>query len=170
MDWATAAGRWAIEVLRGGWIAHLRPWVEVLSAAAAPVAALIGAYVAYQQWRTNRQRLRIELYDRRVAVFRGVREQVFAIGRLGRVGPDVLPEIVKACAEADFLFDPRLVTYLDQIYKRAIRMWALHAELEGLPAGEPRSKIVHEHAELEKWMAEQPTEMSGRFRKYLRVD
>jgi hypothetical protein len=147
-----------------------RWWVEVLSAATAPVTAAIATYIAYQQWRTNRQRLRLELYDRRAAVLRAVREHLSRIQQNAHVEGDSLAAFVKAAAEADFLFDRPLVQYLDEIYKKSIHMCSLHEQLEGIPVGPERNKVVKEHWDLILWMSGQLPILIDRFRKYLRVN
>lgn len=146
-----------------------RWWVEVLSAATAPVTAGIATYIAYQQWRTNRQRLRLELYERRASVLRAAREHLSRIQQKARVEGDTLAAFVKAVSEADFLFDRKLVDYLDQIYKKSLHMWSLHEQLEGVPVGPERTTLVGEHHDLILLMINQTPVLIERFQKYLRV-
>ena len=72
-----------------------RWWIELLSAAIAPVTACIAVLVAYQQWRTNRDRLRVELYDRRVTVLKAVRQYLSEVTALGRVPDNGLSDLVR---------------------------------------------------------------------------
>jgi hypothetical protein len=146
-----------------------RSWVEILSAATAPVTAAIATYIAYQQWRTNRQRLRLEQYDRRVGVLRAAREHLSGIKQNAKVEEDSLVAFVKAMAEADFLFDHRLVSYLDEIYKKSVHMRRLQEQLKGIPAGPERDKIVQEDGDVLMWLGNQTPVLNERFSKYLRV-
>jgi len=47
-------------------------WIYVFNALLTPVIAGVVAYIAYQQHKTNRDRLRLDLYDRRLKVFEGL--------------------------------------------------------------------------------------------------
>lgn len=43
-------------------------WIQIFKALLTPVVAILGVYIAYQQWRTNRTRLKHELFDRRYSM------------------------------------------------------------------------------------------------------
>ena len=47
--------------------------VPVLSALLTPTIAIITTYIAYEQWRTNRNKLKLDLFDRRFAVYDAMR-------------------------------------------------------------------------------------------------
>jgi hypothetical protein len=143
--------------------------VDVLSAAVAPVTACIAAYIAYQQWLINRTKLRLDLYDRRVTVLRAVKEFLSAIAVAGAVKGEALSNYVRAVAEADFLFDKRLRTYLDEIYKKSVRMLTLKMELGDMPFGPDRTARVKEEMDLLKWMAEQGGALNEEFKRYLSI-
>jgi hypothetical protein len=51
-------------------------WVPIASACLTPVIAIAVFVVALQQWRTNRQQYRLALFDKRMAVFDGVRKLI----------------------------------------------------------------------------------------------
>jgi hypothetical protein len=51
----------------------LPPWVQILQALATPVIAIVGAWVALEQMKIARVKLRHDLYDRRYAVFQSAR-------------------------------------------------------------------------------------------------
>ena len=48
--------------------------VEISKALLTPVIAVVATYIAYQQWQTNRQKLNLERYDRRLHVYEEVRK------------------------------------------------------------------------------------------------
>jgi len=43
-------------------------WVTVLSAMLTPAVALSVAFIAYRQWRTAQNRLKLDLFDRCLAI------------------------------------------------------------------------------------------------------
>jgi hypothetical protein len=60
-------------------------WVEVLSALLAPAIALLAAVIAWAQWRTARDRVKLDLFDRRMAAYERLRGAVVPINASGRV-------------------------------------------------------------------------------------
>jgi len=61
-------------------------WVDFLSALLTPVNAIMLLHIAYQQYRINKQRLQLderrfkhEVYERRLAVFRGLMEFISTV-------------------------------------------------------------------------------------------
>jgi hypothetical protein len=49
-------------------------WIDVLSALLTPTIAILGIYIAYQQWRTNKNRLKLELFDKRYEIFTNIKK------------------------------------------------------------------------------------------------
>ena len=96
-------------------------WIISLSALTAPVTAAITTYVAVAQWRVNRNRLRIEAYDRRVAVVRSVLNLIREISVTAEPKLDSLKTISDA-GIADFLFSKRDAAYLLTIRKKAMEV------------------------------------------------
>jgi hypothetical protein len=45
-------------------------WVNLLSALLTPTIAMLGIYIAYQQWSVNRANLREKLFERRFQIFK----------------------------------------------------------------------------------------------------
>lgn len=93
--------------------------LELLKAAPITIVGVITAYIAWQQWRTSRQRLQFDLYDRRLRVYEAVQE---LIAKASGLQSEDLVEFRRATSEADFLFGelPNPVSsYLDELVKRA---------------------------------------------------
>jgi hypothetical protein len=148
-----------------------KPYVDLFAALLTPTIGITTAWIAIQQYRLAKERMRRELYDRRLAVYRGVIEVLSAGLIWGCVRGEELAMWAKATAEKGFLFDARLCQYLEEIRKRAVEAWALNLQLNGgqLPAGDRRAEIAGKHGDALQWLSEQLPEMQNRFAKYLRV-
>ena len=147
--------------------------IDIFSALLTPVIAIILVYIAYQQYQTNRVRLKHELYERRVAVFRGVLSHLSAVLRWTRVKDEDLVELIKTSSEKEFLFDKDVCEYIEGVYQKSVKLWytgnQLHDRPDPIPPSEERTALARENSELIKWMTDQIPELRNKFSKYLRL-
>ena len=108
--------------------------------------AVFAAYIAYQQFRLQREKFKLDLFEKRFQVFAASRKLLSIILQDARLELKDLFEYRGAVAEAAFLFGEDITTYLREIDKKALRMHSLHDKLKGISPGEERSKIVEESA------------------------
>ena len=147
--------------------------IEILQALLTPVIALTTTYIAWQQWRTNRQKLNLEKYDRRLHVYSEVMKIFQITIRDARASPDDLLRFRTSVSEADFLFGSEIPKYIDEIYKRGINLWHWSRKYKDLtqetPDGYDHQRVVDEmHKELE-WFSEQFEPAKKKFKKYLNI-
>ena len=125
------------------------------------------AYVAWQQWQIARNRLRLDLFDRRYKIYDATRKFLATIIREARFEDQQLFEFGAATADAEFLFDSPVVDYLSEIRKRAVNLRTHQKVYEHMPVADERSRHVRaEHDEL-VWLTEQITAMTRVFTPYL---
>jgi hypothetical protein len=148
-------------------------WIDILSALLVPAIAIVGVYIAYQQFRINEQRLRHETYERRLAVYKAVQKYLSEILRDGTTTYQRASEFYSDASEAAFLFDSSVQDKIDKIYEKSIDMVATHERMypsdgsPGLPVGEERSKVAEENSELLKWHLEELKKSKPFFAKKL---
>ena len=113
------------------------------------VIGFSAAYISYQQYRTNHEKLLLDLYDRRIKVYNYVMGLVLIAGRGGNFAEvkakfDLFYEHTY---EADFLFSSRLSEKINEIRLQASNLIAqteinqeleLHKELKP----EDREKLI----------------------------
>lgn len=63
----------------------MKELIEVFSGLLQPTIAIIAVYIAYQQYKTGRDRVRLDLYDKRFMVFDGLMDLLAHIMREGNV-------------------------------------------------------------------------------------
>ncbi len=102
-----------------------------LSGMMTPLIAVIGAYIAYQQWRTNHQKLQFDRYARRLQVYEHVRAVLGVVARDAAVDFQEILIFRRAVSEADFLFGPEVVEYIDEIYRHGVKLGTLKSERMG---------------------------------------
>jgi hypothetical protein len=146
-------------------------WVTTLAALLTPVIAVAAAFIAWQQWRTNRNKLKLDLFDRRFAIYDAART---FIGQLlaGTHASDAQTfDFLSRTRDAEFILDKDIADYLfKQIYQRALTLTTLRSEMEGLPMGEERTNNVQRQREIREWFLQQHEALAQAFSKYLALE
>ncbi len=145
-------------------------WTNYLSALLTPTIAILGSIIAYRQWRTAQNKLKLDLFDRRFRVYEAARDLLASIMTSGMAQDKEVFKFMSATRETKWLFDPEIAEYLDnELYSKAIDLQTLQAELEGVPVGEERSKNVKEQYEIKKWFYAQYPVLDEKFSPFLRL-
>lgn len=137
----------ANEILR--WLAGLTPIVT----------AAIATYIAYQQWRTNRDKVRLESFDRRIAVHKAIEEYLMQIYREGTVTFKQVLKLRTEVSYAVYLFDKEVEDYIDELQRKGIRL----EEITGKP------EHATEMKELLRWFKDQLEGMNTKVSRHLRI-
>lgn len=148
---------------------------DFLSASLTPLIAIIGIYIAWQQYRVNQQRLRHDTYDRKIEVYRAVKRYFADIVRSGKSSYERAKEFYDETSEATFLFSDDINEKIDEIYDKSIDMIQLHEQMypsdesPGLPVGDERSEVAKRNSELLKWHLSQIKIIKELFKKELGI-
>jgi hypothetical protein len=147
--------------------------IEVSKGLLTPLIAIVTTYVAWQQWQTNRRKFILDRYDRRLRVYEEVQKILSIIVRDAKASYEDLMKFRMAVSEADFLFGPEIPEYIDEIYKRGVKLQYWSCEYRDYtqekPEGYDHKKIVDGmHSEL-IWLTKQFESVKSKFKKYLDV-
>jgi hypothetical protein len=138
-----------------------------------PVIAIVATYVAWQQWKTNRYKLNLDRYDRRMRVYQEV-VRFISIGiRDDNYDDDELLNFRPKVSEADFLFGEEVSKYIAELHQRACNLsrWSKEYRYDSQlkPEGYNHQKVVDEmHKEI-VWISSQHEPARNIFKKYLNV-
>jgi len=116
----------------------------------ATTIAAFAAIIAYFQWRTAHQRVILDLFDRRNAVYLDLRNGASAILRAGKGTPDVETQLIRAVETARFYFGEDVVMQLDEFLSAAIHLGQYSSEIEGAQGDERRVLIEKRRAAFDK--------------------
>ena len=146
---------------------------ELSKALLTPLIAVVATYIAWQQWKTNQQKLNLDRYERRLRVYEEVRKILSIILQDAKASTDDLLKFRTSVSEADFLFGKEILIYIDEIYKRGLSLWRWTQEYRDYtqekPEGYNHDKVVEEmHKEL-TWLTEQFEPAKEKFKKYLDI-
>ena len=144
-------------------------WLDILQGLTTPVIGLGLLYIAYQQYKTNREKLKLDLYERRLRVFRGTTALLGAIQNKRKADLIDISHFLHEAAEATFLFskDTALQDYLEEIRLKANKLWAITIEMNELPVGEQRNQIVSKRTEQLSWFIGQWKVIREKFKPHL---
>jgi hypothetical protein len=153
-----------------------KSFVDISSALLTPIIGITTAYVAYQQYRINKTRLKLEQYERRLTVYKSVDTFYGEVGAAGNVKYSDVSKLRVETAEAEFLFPSPIRKHLDGLYKKAIRVAVLQDQMyprtggPGIPVGQERTRVAEEHGQLVLWLIQQAKPESKKlFGKHLRL-
>jgi hypothetical protein len=138
------------------YIEKLKPIVE-LSTALIPFAIL---YIAYQQYKTNKMKLKNDLFDKRYAAFESVNNYITTIAKGNSVDLNQREEFLSKTRGVEFLFDDEMKKYITEVWDKA-------TEFKAWAEDEKTSTRSGENIEHAKWFSKQRTEINLKFKKYM---
>ncbi|MCF2521911.1 hypothetical protein [Bradyrhizobium sp. G127] len=107
-------------------------------------ALLITAYFAWKQWSTARDRLRLDLFDKRYAYFVVFREFMISVIQHGDATNDDLRKFWQGMIGSEFVFDKEVTEYVESVRKRAELLRSKNRILENIDNGEARARMADE--------------------------
>lgn len=135
--------------------------VEIFNALMTPLIAFFAVYISWQQYRVNRNSLRDQLYERRLAVLKAFMSYLADIMREGKTNYQRTGQFYAEASEAEFLFSEVITKHMEELYSKGIHLSSLHEQMypfdgsPGLTVGEERSKVANDEGELIKWFSRQ---------------
>jgi hypothetical protein len=145
--------------------------IQFLSALLTPVIALVTTYIAVQQYRTSRLKFKLEIFEKRYAIYQGVKNFIHIAVQEGTLTNEAFFKLNEETQDAFFLFDERVDKYVDELRSKGARLRYLNERLsdQSLAIGEERSRLAEEDAELNTWFGKQLLQSKQVFKKDLRV-
>jgi len=143
---------------------------RILQALLTPLIAIIAVYIAYQQWKTNRDKFRLDMFDKRFKVFDGLLKLYIHINQNGNVSNEALVEFGSVYKEGQFLFDEDIKDLLNQSYKKAFKLHKFDRKIEkkGPALVNNGQKLNDEINCILTWFRDQFMIVETRFDEYLR--
>ena len=141
--------------------------------------AVIAVYIAWHQWKTNRNKLKLDIFDRRFAIYKKVEKAINLIN--SESNPDGILDDLRTFyhstfVEAYFLFGEEIQDYISMIFDKGNKYWAQErilksTQLNKKPHYDDAAAQASEIQLKEKeWFYAQNKLLAKKFEKYLCID
>ena len=119
------------------------------------------------QWRVSRNKLRLDLFDRRWQIYAAISKFVDAVNNDADHVGSYLNDFNAGTSNAEFLFDSDIANYIKQIRTRAVDMRTAQTLFEKQSDGDERTRNIEKFEADRLWLIEQSKAMSKTFAPYL---
>jgi hypothetical protein len=110
-------------------------WTAYLTAISTPLVAIVAAFVAsliaYRQWRTSRNRLKLDLFKQRHEIYLKTYSLLSSVMTSGTVTDEQIMRFVDETRSTKWLLSDDAYLH-DEIYKRVSELASLESELKAL--------------------------------------
>ena len=147
-------------------------FLTILSGFLTPVIAGAMLYIAYRQYKTDREKFRWNLYDKRMEVYQSLWDLLGYIMQKADVSYEELNKFTIKKEKGCFLFGSDINDYLSEIRDKGFLLHKYMRQLDdrGLGIGKRRDKLAEEEEEIMLWFGKQYEESKRLFEKYLKIE
>lgn len=147
-------------------ITTLIPWSQALLT---PVIAGTGIFVSWRQWRTNSQKLKYDLFEKRYAIYESAVRFIASMMREGRPSQEAQNAFLIGTQGSKLLFGKEVEEYLHGLWVDAVEMEMHQAIFSDLPVGEKRSEHVEAAATIKKKLPDHFKRLDEKFFLYINL-
>ncbi|ELA7327640.1 hypothetical protein Q9X94_003777 [Vibrio alginolyticus] len=139
---------------------EIKPLIDLFTALITPTIAILGGYIAYQQYQTNKMALKKDLFDRRYAAFECVYDFIVTVVEWNGTSKEQREKFLSGTKGVEFLFDEEIKLYVDEVWERSSDDCAWIEDLL-VPTKNSQSSDHH------KWFVAQRQTINCKFKKYI---
>jgi len=144
--------------------------IKVSQAFLTPIIGVAVVYIAWQQHKTNRNKFRLDLYDRELKVFEGLTTLLQHIVRQGTATGEQVQQYKMSTLEAVFLFNEDIVNYLKEVKSKVHKLQFVNRIVDKKLSPKRETEVMKEQSDLYDWFNIQLTESVNKFKKALRFE
>ncbi|MBY7856583.1 hypothetical protein KW429_23310 [Vibrio fluvialis] len=139
---------------------EIEPLIDLCTALITPSIAILGGYIAYQQYQTNKMALKKDLFDRRYAIFECVYDFVMVVVEWNGISEEQRKKFLSGTKGVEFLFDEEIKLYVDEVWERSLADCGWIED--SLVPTKPKQSSDHY-----KWFVAQRKVVIFKFKKYI---
>lgn len=143
-------------------------WTAYVTAFATPVVAVLGLWIAYRQWATARDKLRLDLFERRMAIYDAFRKILGRIGHQAWVSQDDIVQYLIDVSGAKWLFEQEVADYLEnEVHENLTALLSCTMALSGNLSDEERAHRAQQEGNVLRRFSAQRARGDQLFMPYL---
>ncbi|MGY2442454.1 hypothetical protein [Pseudomonas sp. SDO52101_S400] len=119
-------------------------WLQYLAALLTPLVAALGILIAFNQWKTARMKLKLDLFDKRVAVYETVQRVVREAVLEEHFTDEMLSDYVEGIAGTRWLYDEKMKDYLIDLVDSLCRIRPFNGLPDDVPEGFASELVLRE--------------------------
>jgi len=146
-----------------------KDWIDLIQGLLVPVIAIFAVYIAWQQWKTNSNRLKYEYFDRQFSIYENIVSFFTAVVSKRAMKEIDILEIIQDTKSAKFIFCSEIYDFLDKAILKFSDLETIDAELEGLDIGDERTSLVYRRKEIRNWFHDELMVIDSRFQKHMNL-
>ncbi len=130
--------------------------IDFFGAFLGPIIAITVAYIAYQQWRTNKRREQREETQAKLSVYKRIKKFLRDVDNTCTIDPNLFEKFAEAVAEADFLFPDDVRDWLADVESEVSCWLDARRNIDLFKAEHPKevepSWILRDKKEMEEYI------------------
>ncbi|MFZ5531620.1 MAG: hypothetical protein ACOY4U_11310 [Pseudomonadota bacterium] len=125
------------------------------------VLSVIAAYIAFAQWRVNKNKLKLDLFEKRFQVFTAAKDFIAHCLTNGyRPTQEAKHEFLQRTKGAEFLFNKKVKELVDEI-------WSKSVELEGYSYDQNTAEHAKERHACATWLSNKLNSINKDFAPFM---
>jgi len=142
---------------------------DLSSAMLTPVIGVVTTIILENQYRLEKRKWKLDLFDKRYAVYRATLEFISAIMRQGKCSPESQGQFLQGTRDRGLFFEKEVNEILDEVWGVGIDL-EMHQDIfKDLPAGEERTEHVRAAGELKKTLPKLGKKVQNTFAAYIQL-
>jgi hypothetical protein len=142
-------------------------WVQYIQAFSLPALAIIAAWIAYRQYRTAHDTLRLDLFERRLEVYTQARKFIHKVVQEGHPSHEDFGPLWRARDAANFLFESEIGDFLKRVNDLGAELMSSNRMIE-TAEGQARQAIIEKNGTQFREFEKLDDEISEKCSKYMR--
>ena len=142
-------------------------WSAYFAALTPLVVAVIAGWIAYRQMQVARDKLKLDLFDRRMAVYEAVRDANGAAVTSAKLTQQQEIDFLKGAKSARWLFGDDVEEYVSKKFWQKLTELSLHVAMSESEDSAERAAHARGRSEVLQWMSNQYKEFDQLCAKYL---
>ncbi|MEO0511075.1 MAG: hypothetical protein AAF065_14590 [Verrucomicrobiota bacterium] len=148
---------------------EIKDIAELSSALLTPVIGVVTTIILVNQYRLEKRKWKLDLFDKRYAVYRATLEFIAAMMRHGKCTPESQGQFLQGTRDRGLFFEKEVDEILDEVWHLGVDL-EMHQDIfKDLPVGEERSKHVRAAGELKKSLPSLGKKVQDRFADYIQL-